>query len=170
MTQASETQAPEEKGLVSRRSMEMVVAALVAALAGLAIWSNLAIGAGWNEDGPQAGYFPMWIGVIVLTCSLIVLVQAWRQGERTSFVTATQLRQVFVVLAPLVLYVALIGSLGIYVSSALFVFGFMVFVGKFAWWKALGFSAAVIALIFWVFEIQFRVPLPKGPLEMALGF
>ena len=170
MTQASDTEANDEKGLVSRRGMEMVVAALVAALAALAIYSNYAIGAGWSDDGPQAGYFPMWIGVIVLACSLITLVQAWRQGERSSFVTATQLRQVFVVLVPLTLYVALIGTLGIYVSSALFLIGFMIFVGKFAWWKAALFSVAVITLIFWVFEIQFRVPLPKGPLEMALGF
>ena len=170
MTASSNNEPPEERGLVSRRTMEMVVAAAVAAMAALAIYTNHAIGSGWSDEGPQAGYFPMWIGVIVLVCSLITFIQAWRQGERTSFVTATQLRQVFVVLIPLTIYVALIGTIGIYVASALFLIGFMIFIGKFAWWKSLGFSVAVIALIFWVFEIQFRVPLPKGPLEMALGF
>jgi len=25
-------------------------------------------------------------------------------------------------------------------------------------------------VLFWIFEMQFRVPLPKGPLEAAFGF
>jgi hypothetical protein len=29
---------------------------------------------------------------------------------------------------------------------------------------------AINVVLFWIFEMQFRVPLPKGPLEAALGF
>ncbi len=170
MTQASEAEQDHEPGLISRRNMEIAVAAIIGVMAAVAIWDNRVIGAGWSEDGPQAGYFPMWIAVIVLVCCCVTIVQSWRDNDRSAFVTASRLRQVFVVLAPLTLYVALIAPLGIYVSSGLFLIGFMIFVGKFAWWKSVLFSGAVIALIFWVFEIQFRVPLPKGPLEMALGF
>ncbi|MEI2418153.1 tripartite tricarboxylate transporter TctB family protein [Orrella sp. JC864] len=170
MTQANESGQAPQRGLATRRIMEMAVAAMVGALAALAIWDNHRIGAGWSDDGPQAGYFPMWIGIIVLACCVVNFVQAWRQGERTAFVTGGQLRQVFVVLAPLVVYVALIGPLGIYVSSALFLAGFMIAVGRFAWWKSVLFSAALLAAFFWVFELQFRVSLPKGPLEAALGF
>ena len=169
MTQAGEDR-QGGRAVVSRMAMEIAVAALVGLLAALAIWSNLSIGVAWGDEGPQAGYFPMWIGVIVLACSLISMVQAWRDADRTPFVTVAQLRQVAVVLLPLVLYVALIGTLGIYVSSALFLGGFMIRVGRFAWWKGVAFGACAASLLFWVFEVQFRVPLPKGPVEAMLGY
>jgi len=165
-----EGETPGERGVASRMAVEIAVAAAVALLAAVAIWSNLSIGVGWTDDGPQAGYFPMWIAVIVLACSLVAMAQAWREADRTPFVTATQLRQVGVVLLPLALYVLAIGWLGIYVSSALFLAGFMVFVGRFPWWKSAAFGLAAALLLFWVFEIQFRVPLPKGPVETMLGY
>ncbi len=59
---------------------------------------------------------------------------------------------------------------GIYVASRLFFAGFMGGIGKFAWWRAVLTGVAINVVLFWIFEMQFRVPLPKGPLEAALGF
>ncbi|MNO06483.1 Tripartite tricarboxylate transporter TctB family protein [compost metagenome] len=64
----------------------------------------------------------------------------------------------------------MIGLLGIYVASAIFIVGFMVWVGKSSWLKALLIGVGINVMLFWIFEIQFRVPLPKGPLEAALGY
>ncbi|MNN09944.1 Tripartite tricarboxylate transporter TctB family protein [compost metagenome] len=60
--------------------------------------------------------------------------------------------------------------LGIYVASAVFIVGFMVWVGKAGWPRALLIGVGINLMLFWIFEIQFRVPLPKGPLEAALGY
>ncbi|WP_354673687.1 tripartite tricarboxylate transporter TctB family protein [Cupriavidus alkaliphilus] len=155
---------------ISVKAVELAVALCLLAGALVVIWSNHAIGAGWAPDGPEAGYFPMRVGIIILVCSVLVGVQALRGDRAAVFATWQQLRQVGVILVPLTVYVGLIGLLGIYVASAAFIAGFMVWVGKAAWWKATLIGVGVNALLFWIFEIQFRVPLPKGPLEAALGY
>jgi hypothetical protein len=73
------------------------------------------------------------------------------------------------VLVPSVLYVALIAWAGIYLASAIFVAFFMRWLGKYAWWKLAAVSIGNSVVFFVVFEIWFKVPLPKGPLESALG-
>jgi len=61
-----------------------------------------------------------------------------------------------------------IPRLGIYVASAIFMFGFMIYVGRERIIKALGVSVITPTLLFLMFEKWFLVPLPKGPLEAWL--
>ena len=172
MSDTSETMAghSDERG-VSKRTMEWAVAFILFALAALVIWDNQRIGAGWDEaSGPQAGYFPMRIGIAVAIAALCAAWQAFRHSGDELFVTWTQLKGVAQVLVPLTIYIALIGVLGIYVASALFIATFMRFAGGYAWWKSAALSVVTVVLLFVVFEIQFKVPLPKGPLEAWLGY
>jgi putative tricarboxylic transport membrane protein len=155
---------------VTIRTVELVVGALLAAFGVLVILTNYWLGAGWADDGPQAGYFPFRMGIFILIGSIAVIVQTVLKNDRSSFVETQQLRQVAIVLVPLVLYVAILRVVGIYVASALFIGLFMFFLGKFRWWKAAVISAGINLLLFWVFEVQFLVPLPKGPLESLFGY
>lgn len=155
---------------ITVRTAEIAVALLIAAGALVVMVSNYQIGAGWAPDGPEAGYFPIRIGALIFLSCLIVLWHAWRTDARETFVTWQQVKQVGVILIPLTVYVALIAFLGIYVASAVFIAGFMVAIGKFAWWRAVLTGVVINAVLFWIFEMQFRVPLPKGPLEAAFGF
>ncbi|MFP3757182.1 MULTISPECIES: tripartite tricarboxylate transporter TctB family protein [Cupriavidus] len=164
------TQEPAAPAAITVRTAEIAVALLIAAGAVVVMVSNYQIGAGWAPDGPQAGYFPLRIGAIIFVACLAVLWQAWRTASDATFVTWPQLRQVAVILVPLTIYIALIKFLGIYVASAIFIAGFMRVIGKFAWWRAVLTGVAINAALFWIFEMQFRVPLPKGPLEAAFGF
>jgi hypothetical protein len=161
---------PTDRAVVTYMTMELVVAALIAALAVTVIFSNYSIGAGWTEDGPQAGYFPLRIGVIMLAATIAVAVQAVRKRDGRTFVHVQELRQVAVVLLPLIVYVGLIQLLGIYVASALFIAAFMRWVGKYPLWKGIPLAVAIMAVLFWVFEMKFLVPLPKGPLESLFGY
>ena len=61
-----------------------------------------------------------------------------------------------------------IPRLGIYAASAIFIFGFMMYVGRENIIKALGVSVIAPILLFLMFEKWFLVPLPKGPLEAWL--
>ena len=155
---------------ISRRSAELAVGFVVAAFGLLAIVSNYLIGAGWAEDGPQAGYFPLRMGVAIFIASIVVIVQAVRKNDRSAFVERAQLKLVATVLLPLVVYIAAIKVTGIYVASALFIGIFMTLVGKFHWWKSAATGVGINLALFWVFEIMFKVPLPKGPLEQLLGY
>jgi putative tricarboxylic transport membrane protein len=156
--------------LFSVRTAEIVVAIALAAGALITIWSNYKLGAGWTSYGPDAGYFPLRLGVIVVIASCVVLFHAIRGNDRSPFIQVHQARLVAVILLPLLVFVFAISYLGIYVASTLFIAAFMRFLGKFAWWKAATVSVVLMLVFFYVFEIQFRVPLPKGPLEAWLGY
>ncbi len=155
---------------LSRRTVEQVVAGLLIALAALVIWDSLSRGAGWAPDGPQSGYFPARVGLLLLGAAGAAFWSSLRADRAAVFVTFGQLRRVLQVFGPLAVYVALIGPLGIYLASGLFMGAMMVMLGPFRPWQvALG-AVAMPLIFFVVFETWFGVPLPKGPLEAALGY
>lgn len=156
--------------VITKRTAELVVGIVVAAFALLAIVSNYQIGAGWAEDGPQAGYFPMRMGIAIFLASIVVIVQALRKNDRSAFLERNQLRLVATVLLPLVVYIAALQLIGIYVASSLFIGIFMWLVGKFGPLRSAITGISVSLVLFWIFEIMFTVPLPKGPLEQMFGY
>lgn len=156
---------------ISTRAAELGVAALFAAVAGLAIADSLRIGAGWSEDGPRSGYFPFWVGLILLLAALWQLAAAlgMRARDRT-FATREELKRVASVFIPAALHVAVMPFIGLYVASALLVAWFMVRLGDFRLVTAAASGIATAVVAFVVFEIWFLVSLPKGPLETWLGY
>jgi putative tricarboxylic transport membrane protein len=160
----------QSPALFTVRTAEIVVALALAIGALIVSWSNYQLGAGWNSYGPDAGYFPFRLSVVVFLASCVVLVNAIRHNDRSPFVQRDQARLVAVILIPLIFYVFGIAYLGIYVASAIFIAAFMRFLGKFPWWKSAVVGICVMLAFFYIFEIQFKVPLPKGPLENWLGY
>ena len=67
------------------------------------------------------------------------------------------------------MYVALIAWLGFYVTSTIYIAYFMWQLGRYPWYKIAPVSIGVSVAFFLIFETWFQVPLPKGPLENALG-
>jgi hypothetical protein len=163
------TDAPGAERGLSRRLVEIVVSASLIGLSALVLWDSYGRGAGW-EGGPQNGFFPARVGWLLLLSSAFILVTALRSRHHELFATWAQLRQVARVFVPLALFVLGVEFLGIYVASALFLALFMTTVGAFRPLTVALASVLVPLVIFWVFEMQFRVPLPKGPLEAALGY
>ena len=159
-----------ERSATNRRSMEMVVALLLLLLGSVVVFDSLRLGASWADDGPQAGYFPFHIGVILCATSLYTLAGALRMRSDVSFVSTRGLRQVLTVLIPTVVYVAAIQWLGLYVSSSLFIAAFMWRLGRYRIPLVAAVSLGVSGALFAMFEIWFTLPLPKGPIEAALGF
>jgi putative tricarboxylic transport membrane protein len=153
------------------KSAELFVAALFFALGALVMWDSVRLGARWAEDGPQAGYFPFYIGLLVCIAAAANMASAFflRGDKNRTFVETHQLGLVLSVLIPAAIYVALIGWLGIYVISAVFIGFFMRWLGKYPWWKVAAVSVGTSVVFYLIFEVWFLVPLPKGPLESALG-
>ena len=128
------------------------------------------LGARWGDDGPQAGYFPFYIGVFVCISALANMALAlFNRKDAGEFVELDKLKLVLAVLVPASVYVATIGWIGIYVSSAVFIAFFMRWLGKYVWWKVAVVSVGTVVVFFLIFESWFKVPLPKGPLENLLG-
>jgi hypothetical protein len=160
----------EDRPAFGHKSAEIAVAALFLLLGAIVVYDSVRLGARWGEDGPQAGYFPFYIAVFVCLSSAINLALALlKKGEDRAFVGVGQLKLVLAVLVPSILYVGLVGWLGIYVASAVFVAFFMRWLGKYPWWKVAAVSVGNSVVFFLIFEMWFKVPLPKGPLEKLLG-
>ena len=160
----------EGRPAFGQRSAEVVVAALFLVLGAIVIWDSVRLGARWADDGPQAGYFPFYIAVLMCIASAINLVLAvLKKGDLGAFVGVEQLKLVLSVLIPSIVYVALVAWLGIYVASVIFVAFFMRWLGKYAWWKVAAVSVGNSVVFFLIFEMWFKVPLPKGVVERLLG-
>jgi putative tricarboxylic transport membrane protein len=156
---------------ISVRWPEVAVAGLLVALGLLVIKDSLRVGIGWGDDGPRSGYFPFYIGLLLCISAAWIAAQQLRHWKvLTVFAQRSQLRSVMQILLPMVVYVALIKPLGIYVASAGMIAWFMLRHGSHRWFTTAAVSVGVPLLFFFVFERWFLVPLPKGPLEAALGF
>jgi putative tricarboxylic transport membrane protein len=158
--------------LVSNRTMEIVTAIFFLTISAIVITDATRLGIGWNFDGPAAGYFPFYIAVIMAISSLINLFQAFtdRQAGSETFVSTTAMGKVLLVLVPLIVYIATIQFIGIYVASAVYIALFMWWFGGYAVYTALPVGASISFVLFMLFEVWFLTPLPKGPLETALGY
>lgn len=167
-----EKQEVTDPSAVSMKTVEIIVAVLFLLTAAVVIYDSYRVGFGWAPDGPQAGYFPFYIGVIIAFASAGNLLRAILSKDlgRKSFVQRRQLRRVLAVLIPMAIYVGAIYVLGIYVASALFIAIFMRWLGRFNWINIAIVSLLVPFGLFLMFEVWFLVPLPKGPLEDLLGY
>ena len=156
---------------IRTRGPELGVAAFLLAIALLVITDSLRVGIGWADDGPRAGYFPFYIGLLLAASSGWIFLDQLRRwaSSHEEFATRQQISLVVSVLVPMVLYVGLIFVLGIYLASALLIGFFMFKHGKYKAKLALPVAIGVPLFFYAVFETWFLVPLPKGPLEQLLG-
>jgi len=164
--------AEESPAVASTRTVETVVYVLLTGLAGLLAFDNWRTGMGWEADGPQAGYFPFYLSIILAAASLYGLVSVYlsQMDEGKIFVTRDQLRRVMQVFIPTFLFCLLTQWLGLYVASFLLIAGFMWMVGRIALWKSVLTAFVFSIAMFITFDVAFDVIMPKGPLEALFGY
>lgn len=162
------TSDPADSPVLARNcTVDTVVAAILFVFGAVVIYEARRLGAGWTSDGPGAGYFPFYIGLIICISALGVAWQARSAKTRddAAFVDREQMRRVLSVLLPALVYVLAIWILGIYVASVLYIALFMIILGKYPPIKSLVLAVIVNAVFFMMFEVWFKVPLYKGLLE-----
>ncbi len=154
------------------QAAEVIVAVAIFLIGVVMMMDSQRIGMGWAPEGPQAGYFPFRTGAIISISSVVVFLRALFGKHRNHelFVSWDRFKQVLYVLIPAVFYVLVTQFIGIYVASALFIGGFMRAMARFSWLKVILVSVGISVMLFYMFEIQFMVPLPKGPLESLFGY
>src|SRR5256712_9012339 len=152
------------------RVADLATASVLILVGGVVVFDLIRIGIGWGTDGPKSGFFPFWLGVILIAACVAIFARAWRRSTVTPFVTRAQLGPVLKVLWPATLMVILVKPLGLYVASALYIRFYMRWVGRHGWVVVALCAIGVPVLTFLVFETWFLVPMPKGPLEAWLGY
>ena len=164
--------AAEPPAVIGTRSLDIVVYLMLIGLALLLGYDNWKTGASWESDGPQAGYFPFYLCILLGAASLYGLADKLfvAKGPSEPFVNREQFRRVMQVLVPTFLFCLFMQWLGLYVASFILVAGFMWRVGRIALWKSLLTAFVFSVAMFITFDIAFDVIMPKGPLEAAFGF
>jgi len=85
------------------------------------------------------------------------------------FVEAARFKVVLGFLLPLVAFAAVSTFLGLYVGTALYIAATMSLQGGYKWWIGVLAGVGVALFFFVIFEIGFKVPLLKGPVEAFFG-
>ncbi len=159
---------------VATNVIEAIVAFLIIVLGVVVIQGSWSLGSGWTSDGPGAGYFPFYIGIILCVSGAGIMIPALFGKNRNTeiFVDSEQLKRVLSVLLPALVYVLAVQFLGLYVASALYIALFMIILGKYSRVKSVITALAVNVLFFFMFEVWFKVPLFKGQFDLLsfLGY
>jgi hypothetical protein len=156
--------------------MSRFIAELATAGAAVAFGLTIAFGAtefgtGWSATGPQPGTFPFYIGLIIAAAGVGTIGQALaaRGSLQVNFLSGEQLRSVLHFALPILVYIVLCLSVGIYVATALYMFATLRFQNGYSLASALAIGLVLPAFLFVVLEYGFSVTLMKGPVEAWFG-
>jgi hypothetical protein len=135
--------------------------------AGLLVREALRLPISWTSTGPGAGFFPFWLAAGVVVCAVLILVKTLRrvrEGSNEPLVPPHAWKPLLIVFLPMVTIVLLMGSLGMYLGGAIYLAGYMWFVGRHRLPQVILVSVLVPLALFLIFERWFLLPMPKGPL------
>ena len=172
MSERSEHEDPGHS-VASHRTMNIIVALALMAVGMVVMVSSYRLGAGWAKDvGPDSGYFPFYVALLLFLASGVTLVQnlLQRNDDGGSFVARSELKMLLQILIPMFIFVVLSIYIGIYISTFLFIGFFMTWHGRYPIHKTIAVAVLVPIALFIIFEVWFLVPLPKGPFEHWLGY
>ncbi len=158
------------------RVVDTTTAALLMLLSVIVIYDALRLGAGWGSEGPQSGFFPFWLAILLAAVSIVLFVQGLRSRSQEPFVTRKRFVPVVKVLGPLAGFVVITdppgpwSGLGLYVAAGLYLGFYMRWVGRHDWRTVVALATSVPVITFLIFETWFLVPMPKGPVEAWFGY
>jgi hypothetical protein len=147
---------------------DTVFAALLLLGAALLIPQALKLTVTWTSIGPGSGFFPFWLVVGVLFHAALILVRSLRvpvpPGRAAPFIERESVRPLLIVFLPMVAVISVIRYFGLYLGGALYLAGYMIFVGRQRWVTVLLVSVLLPLALFFIFERWFLLPMPKGTL------
>ncbi len=155
--------------LISARWVELGLALFTLLIGAVVMLGSIEQGIGWGDAGPEPGYFPFYIGLLLASASLANAVFTMIRWEplSVSFVSRGEFRQVLSVFIPIALFVCAMPFTGIYLASAVFIAWFM-------WRDKLrakpygklmigAVSVGAVLASYLIFDLWFKVPLDAGP-------
>ncbi|MGH7266787.1 MAG: tripartite tricarboxylate transporter TctB family protein [Candidatus Rokuibacteriota bacterium] len=153
---------------------EILTAAGLLLVSTAAIIAAVSHGAGWGDVGPQPGFFPFWLALILGLSSVwglgqAVLRPAGPRGAEPALPAGAR-RRVLTVLLPMVAAFLLVELAGFYVAALLYLLVYIRLTGQQSWKLAVAVSLLFPLAVFLVFGQWFRMPLPRGVLDDLLPF
>jgi len=119
----------------------------------------------WGRSGPQAGFFPLVIGILIIGFSLIILIQSFasdRAQQKKQPKDSLGSFRVSSYALSMLLYGSLMTTLGFLIATLLFLFLVLKYGEGQGWKTTLIFGLAATMISYLLFKHWLGVPLPLG--------
>ena len=146
------------------RSADRVTAALLLAFAVAFSVGALKQYQWWGSGGPGPAFMPFWLGLVMACLALGLLLRSLKeQNPGAAWLPRGEgLRDMLVVLASTVAFIALLKVTGMIIGTALYLAFLVRYLGRHRWWVTLAVALAAAGFNWLVFVHWLRVPMPEG--------
>jgi len=146
------------------RWVEMLVCAVLIGAGLVIVRESVLLGAGWSERGPEPGFFPMVLAVTLCIGAFLTLFSAWLGSNRQPFFSASEeWVDLLKVGAPSAAAIVATPTLGLYLTSAVYVWVFMSWYGHYRWYTGLITGVVVSAVLYVGLRHAFNIGMPMSP-------
>ena len=156
------------------RRYQVGTAAAIILIAAVAMFDSRKVftslpGTSPGDVGPS--WYPFWSAGLMGIAAVYVGLRAFTQPQSTEspFATRESITSVIKLIVPMFFYALSFQWLGFYMATALYMAFFAWYLGKYMWWATLAAGAITPLAVFLLFEVAFRLALPKSVLYQ-LGF
>jgi putative tricarboxylic transport membrane protein len=148
------------------RTADRVTAALLLAFAVAFSVGALKQYQWWGSGGPGSAFMPFWLGLVMALLALTMLIRSLKEKNPGGawLPRGEGLRDMLVVLAATVAFVALLNVTGMVIGTALYLVVLVRYLGRHRWWVTLSIALAAAGFNWLVFVRWLRVPMPEGML------
>ncbi len=148
------------------RKAEICIAFLLIAVGVITLVDSVRLGFGWGMSGPESGFFPFYLAVGTIVCSLLVLLNLFTKykkvGASKRLMPEGALTPILWVLIPATLMIVISEFVGLHVAAVLYIAFYMRAVGNVRWFTTILVSLLVPLSLYIAFDKLFLVPLPQG--------
>ncbi len=152
----------------------MITAGVFMLLSVLVMIECFRLGFGWDEmSGPQAGFVPFYLAMLMLLSSLFIFYLGWK-GEKKEddnfFINREGMMEAIKIAATALLFTIILVFAGVYFAMLIFAPLFVRWLGRHNWRTVILFTIGITLAIYFGMEVGLKIPLPRSPLYMQGKF
>jgi len=143
-------------------------------LSGLVVIECFRLGFGWDESsGPQAGFVPFYLALLMLGCSAFIFYLGWKKEkieDDTFFINRQGMMEAIKIALTALLFSIILVYAGVYFAMLIFSPVFVRWLGGHKWSTVIIFTIVITVVIYFGMEVGLKIPLPRSPLYMQEKF
>lgn len=156
---------PFKKFTMARADLAVAVAFMV--VAALIIQQGVKLGPGWGDSGPEPGFFPFSLAMLMGLGGLAIVIQGVIHGVRRTassafFEDREEITELFRVGVPIAAAIAAVPVFGLYLMTALYTWLFSWWHGRFRWYSSVFAGVVIPVVMYAILDQGLRIPMPRS--------